>query len=210
MSVRHLPKRTALLDAGCGNGEFALRMARIGWQAHGLEPDPVAAEIARAAGVPVVNTPLEDAELPPRHFDAITMSHVIEHLHDPAAALQKCRRSLRPDGLLWIATPNLDSLGHRSFRSDWLHLDPPRHLILFDRQALERLLVQSGFGPLTWFSGRSAEFSFANSAALARDVRPFTESELPTRLRLRARAADALALVRRQVGEELVVLARRA
>lgn len=209
MSLRHLPKRTALLDAGCGNGEFALRMAGFGWQARGLEPDPVASAIARAAGLPVLNTPLEEAALPPRHFDAITLSHVIEHLHDPAAALQKCNWALGTDGLLWIATPNLDSLGHRTFGSDWLHLDPPRHLTLFDRQALERLLLQSGFRPLEWFSRRSAEFSFANSAALAQGMRPFTESEMPARLRFRARAADALALVARQFGEELVVLARR-
>src|SRR5262249_55008638 len=111
-SCRHLRKGTALLDVGCGNGEMLARMARAGRTVDGGEPDPVAAQVARDAGIPVTVAPLEEADLAPNHFDAVTMSHVLEHLHDPAAALANCRRALAPGGHLWIATPNLGSAGH--------------------------------------------------------------------------------------------------
>jgi len=206
---RHLPKRATLLDAGCGNGEFLLRMARGGWRVKGLEPDPVAADVARSAGLSVLEHPLEGAELGTDQFDAITMNHVIEHLHDPVAALTNIRRALAPDGLLWIATPNLQSRGHRRFASSWVHLDPPRHLILFDGDALGRLLARCGFAPRRWFTNRTAGFSFASSAALTRDKRPFDDDGMPRGQRLRARAADGLSLVARERSEELIVLAQR-
>ena len=209
MYWRHLPKQATLLDAGCGNGDFLLRMARAGWHVQGLEPDLVAADVARAAGIAVAASPLESADIGSNEFDAITMSHVIEHLHDPVSVLASCHRALVPNGLLWITTPNLDSYGRRIFASDWIHLDPPRHLVVFDRRALSQLLARSGFAPRRWFTHRTAEFSFANSAALARNDRPFGEGPLTGGQRLRARAANALTVVSRGRSEELIVLAQR-
>jgi 2-polyprenyl-3-methyl-5-hydroxy-6-metoxy-1,4-benzoquinol methylase len=208
-SCRHLRKRTALLDVGCSNGEMLVRMARAGWIVHGVEPDPVAAQVAQAAGVPVTVAPLEEAELEPGHFDAVTMSHVLEHLHDPSTALANCRRALAPGGHLWIATPNLESAGHELFGRDWLHLDPPRHLVLFTRDTLGRLLTQCGFLPVRWLTHRTAAFSFANSSAIAGHERPFADAEVPRRVRLRAWEADTISFVSSRRSEELVVLARR-
>lgn len=207
--VRHLPIRRTILDAGCGNGEFLLRMARAGWEVHGLEPDPVASRVARAAGVPVTVATLEDAALPAGSFDVITMNHVIEHLHDPAAALANIHRTLVTDGLLWIATPNLGSAGHRIFHDRWLHLDPPRHLVLFYPTTLGQLLERSGFRPLRWFRACSARWSFANSAAVARDEPPFEDNTISGRLRFRAALADAITIAGGQHAEEFAVLARR-
>ena len=58
-------------------------------------------------------------------FDAVTMSHVIEHVPDPVAFLDKCRRVLRPGGRLVLSTPNVRSLGHKRFRQSWRGLEPP-------------------------------------------------------------------------------------
>lgn len=139
--VRHLSRPAArgrLLDVGSGDGSFVAWMRRLGWDAEGLEPDRAAAERAQSAGVPVTAASLEEVSFEPRSFDAVTMSHVIEHLHDPAAGLEACRSLLRPGGTLWLATPNLAGHGHAVFGRDWIGLDPPRHLVVFTRESLVR------------------------------------------------------------------------
>jgi SAM-dependent methyltransferase len=131
-----------LLDIGCGQGTFLSEMSRAGWDVQGVEPDLSAAAVARANGVPVVDEPLERAQLTPGSFDAATMNHVIEHFHEPNEALRIAQRLLKPGGLLWIATPNLDSRGHALFGRDWIGLEPPRHLVLFTRSSLARAVSQ--------------------------------------------------------------------
>lgn len=138
--------RGRLLDVGCGSGLFLKHMAALGWEVAGVEPDPDAARIARETlgGGEVVNSELERAELPAESFDAVTLSHVIEHLLDPEAALATCRRLLRPGGRLVLSTPNCESLGVRYFGSSWLHWDPPRHLQLFNPRTLPQLVSAAG------------------------------------------------------------------
>jgi SAM-dependent methyltransferase len=97
-------------------------------------------------------------------FDVITLSHVIEHLHDPVKVLKACHRLLKPTGRLWLETPNIDSLGHRQYMENWRGLEPPRHLVLFNRQSLAQALLGTGFAriesrpipsPLAWLSKQS-------------------------------------------------------
>lgn len=49
---------------------------------------------------------------PQRSFDAIVCSHVLEHVADPVAMLQRARRWLTPDGVLYAYVPNAYSV-HR-------------------------------------------------------------------------------------------------
>jgi SAM-dependent methyltransferase len=125
-----------LLDVGSGSGDFLLRMRARGWNVLGVEPDPVAAAAARDKDLDVRDGMLADAEFPDDTFDAIVLSHVIEHVHDPVALLRECGRVLRPGGVLVLMTPNLTSVGHRRFGADWRGLEPPRHLHVFSANAL--------------------------------------------------------------------------
>lgn len=134
-----------VLDIGCGNGSFLWQMRSLGWQVCGVEPDPRAAAHARAAGLDVRDGLLQQQSFPEAHFDGVTMTHVIEHLHDPMDTLRRCWRLLKPGGQLTLATPNLGSSGHQLFGADWLALDPPRHLLLFTEASLRRALTNCGF-----------------------------------------------------------------
>ena len=127
-----------LLDVGCGSGEFLAHMRELGWQVAGTEPDPAAAKVARDAfGLPVWQGDLIGGPHPPDSFDAITMSHVIEHAADPVALLAKCRELLRPDGELVVVTPNIQSLGRRLLNEGWfLGWSPPWHLFVFSARTL--------------------------------------------------------------------------
>lgn len=146
-SIMHLPasRRGRVLDVGCGAGETLTELRRLGWQTEGVEPDPRAAEHAIRRGLDVKVGLLEDQRYPSGSFDAITMSHVIEHVHDPIVLLAECRRVLKPNGLLVVTTPNVKSLGHHLFGRHWRVLEVPRHLTVFSRETLTLALHEAGF-----------------------------------------------------------------
>jgi SAM-dependent methyltransferase len=213
--LRHLPATPGgrLLDVGCGSGAFVARMAELGWRAEGIDPDPTAVAGAREAGLDVEVGMVSDID-PAENagaFDAVTLSHVIEHLHDPAGDLRRINELLPPGGLLWIATPNLEALGLRRFGRDWLGLDPPRHLVLFTRASLERLVRDAGLEPCPPPApSPHALQMFSQSAAIGDGRLP---DEGPTRgmprLRILAAIANAISLREPQYAEELVMIARR-
>jgi hypothetical protein len=50
-----------------------------------------------------------------------------------------------PGGLIGIVVPNWRALGHRVFRRDWYAMEPPRHVVMYEPQTLERILERVGF-----------------------------------------------------------------
>ena len=133
-----------LLEIGCGSGSQLEFLHRLGWQAEGLDLDPVAVKVASARGLTVHAGSLKEQSFPDRYFDAVVSSHVIEHVHDPIGLLRECGRVLKPGGKLVIITPNAASWGHLWFRSNWLALDPPRHLYLFNPASLRHAAEKAG------------------------------------------------------------------
>jgi 2-polyprenyl-3-methyl-5-hydroxy-6-metoxy-1,4-benzoquinol methylase len=201
-----------LLDVGCGSGQFLDRMRSLGWTVRGLDPDPAAVEVATSRGLDVRLGQLGPKTYGDSTFDAVCLSHSIEHLADPGAVLSECRRVLKPDGVLVVATPNLDSWGHRLFGASWIHVDPPRHQHLFRKASLLRLMRDRGLRVDAAFTtSRTARFVWSASHAVARSGRavlggPRARRELagvPFQLLQRL-----LLAFRPTAGEELIVLAR--
>lgn len=151
---RHLERagggNRRLLDVGCGNGEFLRFAALLGWQAEGVDVDPAAVAAAREGGFTVTQANLDQLPFPPASFRHVTLSHVIEHVHDPLKLLRQCLALLEPGGRLWLQTPNLDSVGHDVFGPSWRGLEPPRHLVLFGRRSLESSLAAAGFADVAF------------------------------------------------------------
>ncbi len=131
-----------LLDVGCGSGEHLALMRGYGWDVAGVENDEAAARAARERRNLRVWPSIGEAATSGERFDVVTMSHVLEHLPDPASFLRGCVRMLRDGGRLLALTPNGGSLGHRLYGSDWYALDPPRHLVILTPEGLRATLAR--------------------------------------------------------------------
>jgi SAM-dependent methyltransferase len=181
----------------------------------GVEPDPGAVKVATGVrGLDVRLGTLEAQRFAAERFDAVTSSHVIEHVHDPMGFLRECARVTRPGGQIVVVTPNTESLGRRRLGARWLGLDPPRHLHLFSCAALRQLAMRAGLRVVSVRSSvRNAEFTWLLGRGVLRQwPRP---GQRPPRgwAGRRARAFQlaewVLTLVGRDAGEEIVLIATR-
>ncbi len=101
-----LPKR--VLVAGCGAGHEAAYISEF-FEAevdaidvdHAPDPSFSTMPKLRFQQASVESTPFDD-----NAFDAVFYHHVIEHVGNPAESLRELARVLRPNGWLFIGTPN--------------------------------------------------------------------------------------------------------
>ena len=127
-----------LLEIGCGSGRQLEFLRRLGWQVEGLDLDPTAVKVASSRGLAIHLGSLKEQNFPDQSFDAVVSSHVIEHVHDPVGLLAGVPAHPSPRWKTRHYYTEYRKLGPRRFRSDWLALDPPRHLHLFNATALRR------------------------------------------------------------------------
>lgn len=147
-STRFLPyvaPGSRLLDVGFGNGDYLRLASGLGWDVAGVDADPVTVQNGQARALPVREGGPEAFLDQPSSFDAVTLNHTIEHVHDPRQLLQHVYELLKPGGFLYLETPNIDAFGHRDYGEYWRGIEAPRHLILFSIKALLELLHQTGF-----------------------------------------------------------------
>ena len=149
---RHLPPVPGrVLDIGAGSGEWLERVRGCGWKVAAVETDPIARERIASRGI-AVRQSAQDWLRSADSFDVVTLNHSIEHVHDPNELLGAAFRLLNPGGQLFLETPNVDALAHMRFGADWIALDPPRHLVLFNRKSLGDAVRSAGFTKIRYRS----------------------------------------------------------
>jgi SAM-dependent methyltransferase len=153
-----------VLDVGAATGLFLHEMTLAGWETAGVELVSSAAEAARQRfGLEVFQGTLADAPYTPESFDAVTFWDVLEHTFSPKHELGRAARLLRPNGIVALSVPNWDSFDRRLFGRHWQGLDSPRHLYVFSRPTLTRMLHEAGFGELYWLCFMPGYFTFLPS-----------------------------------------------
>ncbi|HSD28754.1 MAG TPA: class I SAM-dependent methyltransferase [Vicinamibacteria bacterium] len=201
------------LEVGPGRGLDLLCLRLLGWDARGLEPDPVAAEAARlTSGCEVRLGTLESTDYPAEHFDLVYMRHVFEHMPDPARSLRRCRELLEPGGRLVLLYPNPRALTARCYGSLSPVWDPPRHLVLPSVPAIVQLVARSGFVDAAVRTVAAQAAVNAEAARRRRRGRHWDPSA-PSRLRpvdrAFALAESTLVGLGWPVGEEVLLQARK-
>ncbi|MET0392764.1 MAG: class I SAM-dependent methyltransferase [Chitinophagaceae bacterium] len=144
-----------LLEVGSGTGAFLREMKSQGWETTGLEPDAGARQIAKELhGLTLQETGLLYS-LPPGSFDAITLWHVLEHVHDLSQYIEQLKMVLKPAGRLIVAVPNYTAADEKFYKEFWAAYDVPRHLYHFSPRSVQVLMERHGLKILAhrpmWF-----------------------------------------------------------
>lgn len=168
------PGCDTFLDIGCAAGILIEHLNRKGWNTTGLEVCRASAEYGikkRKLNIKI-NT-LEKEAFPDSCFSYIHSSHVIEHIADPRAFVKEIFRILKPSGIVYLVTPNVDGIQAKIYRKNW-RLCIADHVILFSKKTLKRLLKEEGFQIIatkTW-GGLTAE---AGHPLLKKILDPFAK-----------------------------------
>ena len=75
----------------------------------------------------------------------VTLIEVIEHVTDPLRLLRAAATFLRPGGMLYLTTPNFNSLSRHLLGASWSAIHPREHRSYFTVGLLGSLLKTFGF-----------------------------------------------------------------
>jgi SAM-dependent methyltransferase len=198
-----------VLDVGCGSGERMRRLEAAGWECIGIDASQPAVATGTEKGLDIRLAEANDLPFPDESFDAVLMSHSIEHCQDPRRAVREAARVLKPGGSLTVTTPNGSSPVARLFGEMWVNWDAPRHYLVFSSSSLRNLLLEQGFD-VTRVRGSSTGWSWAESLHYLGRSRHWRNTDLLVNVvRLPAMAA-ALCVNFSRYADEVEIVSRKA
>lgn len=143
------------LDLGSGSGEFMFLANAMGIKCTGVEPNEGYANYCQTKlGLDVANQTLEETNFPPKSFDLIRLSHVLEHMRDPVRSLNLLHDWLNQDGILYIEVPDIEAEAARKMHGKMFHFG---HLYNFNPVTLRLAAALAGFEELPKTAPRLAK-----------------------------------------------------
>jgi len=133
------------LDVGCGDGYFLMEIAKRFPKNIflGVDEDLFSINLAKqreTKNLKFIKSDIMSAKIKYK-YDTIILSHVFEHLIDPANVLLKLKKLLKNDGKILLLLPNKSGfLNEARFAPGTL-----KHLWIFDKNSITFLLNQIGF-----------------------------------------------------------------
>jgi 2-polyprenyl-3-methyl-5-hydroxy-6-metoxy-1,4-benzoquinol methylase len=159
--IRLLPpgKQLSVLDAGCGNGFVAGKLAQLGYKVIGIDLAEDGIAIAQTNYPNVrfeVCSVYDDIEAIVNNVDLVVSTEVIEHLFSPKTFLDNLHKVVRPGGHIILTTPyhgyfkdlliSLAGMWDKHHTVDW----EGGHIKFFSENSLSRMLQTVGFGDITF------------------------------------------------------------
>jgi 2-polyprenyl-3-methyl-5-hydroxy-6-metoxy-1,4-benzoquinol methylase len=131
--------KQTILDVGCGNGSFVDAALGQGYLVQGIELSQSAVDIALGFNLPVSKLDFFSSQIENCSFDGITMFEVLEHLNNPTHFLLRAQEVVKPGGLIYLTTPNFNSLERRILGKNW-NVFHREHLTYFTEKNLTQLI----------------------------------------------------------------------
>ena len=142
----NIDRKIDVLDVGCASGDLLVQLQQENkFNCQGVEPVEYAAELAKKRGLNVHCCTLEELQTKEGSFDLIIMNHVLEHLPNPLAVVEKAFLLLRKGGVLSGEIPCSDSWERILFGRYWGMYHLPRHLTFFSKKLTVRFFDRVGF-----------------------------------------------------------------
>jgi ubiquinone/menaquinone biosynthesis C-methylase UbiE len=142
------PKGKRVLDVGCAGGAFLVAAREMGFDPHGVEPSRWMSDFGRRTYDLDIKAGILEAGMFPDHsFDVVTLWDVIEHLPDPHDTLTVIHRLLKPDGLLLVNYPDIESIAAKVLGKRWPFWLSV-HLLYYTPATMFKQLERAGFSPL--------------------------------------------------------------
>ncbi len=133
----------AVVDVGCSSGGILRGFEDAGLVGVGIEIDPVYAADGRSRGVDVRVGTLDTVDLP-EDLGLVTYIHVLEHIVDVNAELERLARVVGRQALVLIEVPGLTSVPSK-YRYDTLGMLQLAHAWHFAPETLKALFAKHGF-----------------------------------------------------------------
>ena len=157
-------RRAEFLDIGCGQGGYLLAARELGCSVVGVEPSPEHSAAGREVfGLEIVRARFHPSLFDPGRFETVLLSHVIEHIFDPASFLQGVLSVVAPGGIILLVTPNAGSTVARLSGPHWPMLKTIDHVSLLSQRTFSRMRFPQGLG----FRFRQSEFPWETPVSLA-------------------------------------------
>ena len=178
--LRRGPSIMRVLDAGCGDGNFAASLASAGFEMYGVDLSKSGIEIAEGRKVGrFARSSIYDSLTAPfpgvEHFDAIVTVETIEHLYSPRVFVARLYEALKPGGILIVTCPYWGYLKNIALavtgRMDGVlsALWDGGHIKHWSRKTLTSLMTEAGFEELAFYgAGRRPPYLWAGMMMMFR------------------------------------------
>lgn len=153
------------LDIGCGTRSFWLSTLQTMGFRHLTGFDPFIDSNIQTNNISIYK--YKNSIFGP--FDLISFHHSLEHIPDQGAALAFASKLLSPNGVILIRIPTVSSYVWNKYGTDWVEMDPPRHLYLHSRKSIEMAANKAGLR-LRHVLCDSIPFEFYGSEQYRRDI----------------------------------------
>lgn len=105
-------------------------------QWRGVDISPYAVKFSRERGMDVIQCDAEKLRFKNKEFEAVIISHLLEHVASPEKVLKEAHRVLKENGEIFLALPELNA--NQGNRED-------AHLYQWSPEVLQNLLERAGF-----------------------------------------------------------------
>ena len=159
-------KHDKILDIGTGNGRRLVSLRKEGLtNLIGIDPF-IESDIYYDNGVRVLKKEIFEVS---EKFDFIMLNHSFEHMQNPFEVLEHLYKILKPGKYIMIRTPVVDSYSWKKYLGNWVALDAPRHLFIYNEKSIKFVAEQTGF-ILVDILFDSTDYQFWGSEQYVRDI----------------------------------------
>jgi SAM-dependent methyltransferase len=127
------PSGSSVLEIGCAAGWNLATLQRAGYSVHGYEYTKTLVELGREFGLDIHEGGAPDAD---GQYDVVIISQVLEHVPDFGIFVHQLKRLMKPDGVLYVAVPDIETYGPGQFQN--------AHCYYFTRQTLAHYMGRLG------------------------------------------------------------------